>query len=324
MNYRATILAAGALIAAGCSGPGVPAVPPVAGTLTHATLPSEPVSAVPDGKRRQKQLLFVSEPFANTIAVYNAASKLRNPLPLRTITNGINFPAGITVDRSGNLYVANYGGNTVTVYAPNGSTPAYTLNVSSPMDVKVDGSKNVYVSSLSNEAIYLFPAGASSPSYTWNLPPWRDLGQMALLNPTQPGQTSLYITSYLNGAGAVYSCYPGNSSCVQISGYSIGNSAGLAVEQSPGGSQPFEYLVADQGLPGVDSIINGQIVNQFFTADLSPREITFNAARSALFVAEPGQVQEYSFPAANPIETFSIAGGVDSYGVATSPSGAYF
>src|SRR5215469_16832194 len=184
MKYRALVLAAGTLIAAGCGSEGS-AVPPVAGM----TAPSRPVPAGVDGKT-SKQLLFVSEPITGAVVVYNALSRARNPLPLRTITNGINHPQGISVDRSGNLYVANFESSTVTVYARNGSTPTRTLNITNPIDVKVDGSGNVYVASNINEAIYLFPAGATSPSYIWNLPPGRDLGQMALLNPTQPGQTS--------------------------------------------------------------------------------------------------------------------------------------
>ena len=37
--------------------------------------------------------------------------------PIATIANGINDPLSLTLDKSGNLFVANHGTNSVTEYA---------------------------------------------------------------------------------------------------------------------------------------------------------------------------------------------------------------
>jgi hypothetical protein len=52
--------------------------------------------------------------------------------PAFSITSGVNIPESVAVDPAGNLYVANLGASTVTVYAPPfsaSSTPSATLTV---------------------------------------------------------------------------------------------------------------------------------------------------------------------------------------------------
>ncbi len=48
--------------------------------------------------------------------------------PIGEITSGISTPEGIAADAAGNLYVANSGNNTVTVYAPGTLTPSLTYS----------------------------------------------------------------------------------------------------------------------------------------------------------------------------------------------------
>ncbi|HYL27540.1 MAG TPA: hypothetical protein VEW74_06865, partial [Candidatus Nitrosotalea sp.] len=95
---------------AGCSGSSqaLPGAPMAA--ETHMTVPAAAgamgSAAIPDGKKKKTQLLFVSDNEHNVISVYDAASKTQNPPALRKITTGIAGPNGIAVDKSGNLYVA--------------------------------------------------------------------------------------------------------------------------------------------------------------------------------------------------------------------------
>src|SRR5580704_9224748 len=122
-----TGLAVVSLIAAplaGCSG-ATSALPTAAASSladakTTASAPgSTQWSAQPDAHHKKvKQLLFVSDNENNRVLVYNTATKTQNPPALRTITNGVQKPNGLATDESGNLYVANYLSNTVTVYAP--------------------------------------------------------------------------------------------------------------------------------------------------------------------------------------------------------------
>jgi hypothetical protein len=63
-----------------------------------------------------------------TITVY----PLGRTTLVRTISSGINQPAGLAMDSSANLYVSNVGANNVTVYAPN--TTAVLRTITKGMD----------------------------------------------------------------------------------------------------------------------------------------------------------------------------------------------
>jgi hypothetical protein len=335
----ATGIAVASLLAsplAGCSGntqalPGVPAAPD-----THVTVPAAAgamgSAAMPDGKKKKTQLLFVSDNEHNSISVYDAASKTQNPPVLRKITNGLNLPNGIAVDKSGNLYVANYGTNTVTVYAPNASSPKMTLSsgLNGPWDVKVDGFGNVYVANVplygGTDFITKFDSGSSSPSATWYVPvQGMTISGLALLDPTVQGETSVYALAYtLNGSdfatGYSLSCYPGNYTCVSF-GTTFGQTGGIAVAESPGNAKPFQWLAVDQYIPGVDIFTQNQSETSFTTGG-TPEFLTLNSSGKDLFVADRfyGRVVEYSYPSKTQINSFSTGG--QTYGVATYPSGS--
>jgi hypothetical protein len=339
----ATGLAVVSLIAAplaGCSG-ATSALPTAAASSladakTTASAPeSTQWSAQPDAHHKKvKQLLFVSDNENNRVLVYNTATKTQNPPALRTITNGVQGPNGLATDESGNLYVANYLSNTVTVYAPNAGNPKTTISngLNGPFDVKVDGFGNVYVAndplSGGTPFIQLYPVGSSSPTYTWSAPASGEvISGLALLNPKQQGQTAIYALEFsLNGSGfatgGALSCYPGNPTCVSF-GSTFGQTGGIAVAQSPGGSKPFQWLAVDQYVPGVDIFTQGQANGQITTGG-TPAFITLNSTGNQLYVADRfyGRVVEYSYPAGKQLNTFT-PGGAQVYGVATSPAGTF-
>jgi hypothetical protein len=66
--------------------------------------------------------------------------------PDGTITEGINGPWAATLDRSGNLYVANATGANVTEYAPGATSPEFTYSKSMtfPAFITVDRSGNLF------------------------------------------------------------------------------------------------------------------------------------------------------------------------------------
>lgn len=282
------------------------------------------------------QQLFVSDNENNRILVYNAASKTQNPPIERTITQGIQTPNGIATDLQGNLYVANYQANTVTVYAKNASSPKLTISegLNGPWDVKVDGFGNVYVSNtpLSGATNYIaiYAAGSGTPSNSWSAPQQNmEISGFTLLNATQQGQTSIYALEYqLNGSdlatGGLLTCYPGPSTCTQLSGYSFGQTGGIAMVHSPGPSKPFEFLAVDQYIPGVDDVTPGDSTTQLVTGG-TPEFATLNSKGTRLFVADRfyGRVVEYSYPKKKQLNTFSAPGDSQVYGVATIPSGNF-
>jgi len=317
---------------AGCSGASS-ALPAGSTSYSSAAAPAQPQiqHAPPIDPNLKSKLLFVSDNENNRISVYNAASKTQNPPPLRTITNGIVGPNGLATDKTGNLYVANYVSGTVTIYAPNASTPKTTLSngLNGPFDVKVDGFGNVYVANdpLSGAApfIQLYPKGSTTPTYTWTAPgQGMVISGLALIDPLQQGETSIYALEFTStpsglATGGLLTCYPGAPTCTQL-GYSFGQTGGIAVAQSPTGSKPFTFLAVDQYVPGVDTFTLGKPMTQLVTGG-TPEFITLNSAATQLFVADRfyGRVVEYSYPAGKQLNTFSSGG--QTYGVATFPSG---
>jgi hypothetical protein len=240
-------------------------------------------------------------------------------------------PYGITTDKSGNLYVANLGDDSVTVYAPNSSKPKTTIKngLNDPFDVKVDGFGDVYVANNPNGAdpfIQEYAKGASQPSSTWTAPVLGVITGIALLDPMQKGETSIYALEFAavqsGGTGELLSCYPGNSNC-KSAGYTFGVTGGIAVAESPGESKPFEFLVADNAIPGVDTFVSGQLNGQLVTPG-SPAGIALNAMDNRLYVASGSSesVVEYSFPGNKVLNTFTPPE-ANVFGVATTPAGTY-
>jgi hypothetical protein len=67
--------------------------------------------------------------------------------PTLTITNGVNYPTGITVGDDGTVYCGNTGNETVTEYPKGKTAPSLTLSMGNetPENLAVDGSNNLYI-----------------------------------------------------------------------------------------------------------------------------------------------------------------------------------
>ena len=90
------------------------------------------------------------------------------PIASALAATGANFqsPIGVTLDGSGNLYVADTSANTVLQLPPGGSTATSlfpTGTLSAPSDLAIDGAGNLYVADTANNRILeLPPSGAAS------------------------------------------------------------------------------------------------------------------------------------------------------------------
>jgi hypothetical protein len=83
---------------------------------------------------------------------------------LTTISSSLNLPRGVSVDASGNVYVADSGSGNVYKYVGGTGTPiTIATGISSCVATVVDGAGNVYVSAqpTSNSGIYELVGGAS-------------------------------------------------------------------------------------------------------------------------------------------------------------------
>jgi streptogramin lyase len=148
--------------------------------------------------------VYVADTFANTVWIFPASPK--NPNPVGSITTGISEPQGLAVDASGNLYVANTGNATVTIYPPGGSTPSLTLSQDLPVPaaVAVDSKGDVWVSNEEGGytgSLVEFPAGQTIPSTV--------ITGVNPLGIAVDSADNLYAESYNNSAAYVAVYPPG-------------------------------------------------------------------------------------------------------------------
>jgi sugar lactone lactonase YvrE len=151
----------------------------------------------------------------SSILEFAAGSSGQTP-PSFSITGpltGLSFPTGIKVDAKGNVYVANTGNGTITVYAPmsNGNVaPTLTIGgpnteppggMQSPTGLALDAALNIYVADKATNQILVFAAGA-----TGNATPTRIIGGPAtgINNPSDLLVDStgiIYVTNSASGNG---------------------------------------------------------------------------------------------------------------------------
>ncbi len=194
-SRRALIAGAALSLAAGCSGnsltPGqsssvapsshhaglamrVLPGPAVAGPIVVPLVPLNPnAPAGWPAKKKAKPILFVAD---SSSGVLTYDPSVANGSPTGSITDGVDAPAGVAVDKSGALYVTNEGNNTVTVYPAGQSSPSLTISsgISGPYGIGVDSKGNVFVSNLDNNTITAYQAGETSAYETIS---FNDYGQ---------------------------------------------------------------------------------------------------------------------------------------------------
>jgi sugar lactone lactonase YvrE len=101
----------------------------------------------------------------------NAAGVVSSSSTVVTVGSGFNFPHGVTVDGSGNVFVADTnnravdeieagtGGNAAGVVSSSSTVVTVGSGFSSPFGVAVDGSGNVFVADTNNRAVKEIEAG---------------------------------------------------------------------------------------------------------------------------------------------------------------------
>jgi sugar lactone lactonase YvrE len=140
VNNRSVIAAlAAGIILAGCSTPGNTT------SMNYASL--RPTR----GATSTSNSLYVSP--GGGVVVYSGS-----PLKyVRTISKGIESPEGLASNSNGQLFVANFAANTVTVYNQDGSGPIRTLsrNLKLPTGIALSSKGDLYVHGKNHVNIYL-------------------------------------------------------------------------------------------------------------------------------------------------------------------------
>jgi hypothetical protein len=191
--FRCGFAAVSALVfAAGCSSTS-PSVAPVQSSLTPSNQESAPGMRVlagpavsgpivvslsphrshlphvwPDRRSRGAETLFLADVENDEILLYNP--KTPNPSPQGSITDGIDRPIGVAVDKHGALYVVNQDNNTLTVYPHGKTSPSLTIDngLDGPYGVAVDSHGDVFASNLNSATVVGYKPGATTPFETMN------------------------------------------------------------------------------------------------------------------------------------------------------------
>ena len=107
-----------------------------------SSVPGSESSALVRGQARGLADLYVADDGHGSIL------RLKNSdySPDGTITDGVNGPLDVSLDRSGNLFVANATGVNVTEYTPGATSPSFTYDAAmiEPLFVSNDAHGNVY------------------------------------------------------------------------------------------------------------------------------------------------------------------------------------
>ena len=91
-----------------------------------------------------------------TVTVTQVGTNYIGASPVITlVSSGLNFPSGVAVDGSGNVYIADTNNNAIKEWNPATQqvTTLVSSGLSSPSGVAVDGSSNVYMADYGNNAI---------------------------------------------------------------------------------------------------------------------------------------------------------------------------
>ena len=117
-----------------------------------------------------KHTLVEADVADNIVNVYDISEKQlkKNPAPIASISDSLDQPYGVALDSSGDLYVANYGNSTVTVYPRGGTRHSSTITtgLSKPLFVAIN-SDTLYVANNGNGTVTtVYSTGSDSPSQT--------------------------------------------------------------------------------------------------------------------------------------------------------------
>jgi hypothetical protein len=300
---------------------------------THVSQSTHSIVEAPSAKKA-KALLYVADFYNNEISVFDQSKKA--PAQPKYVIKSAGDPRGITTDKSGNLYVADTVRNSIDIYAPGATSPTIriTNGVNTPEDVAVDAYGNIYESndpSGTSNYVNEYSVNTTSPFTTWYPPSDHsnaEFAGLALLYPNEDASSQILVAFNVPNdpytTGDIATCVPGNSTCFDDSYALNGPVVGIAEEEQPEGSQPWDVLVSSVGIMGIYNIENGTTITQLPT-QVSPGYIAFNSDRTVLWVASDGggSIDEYSYPKMKLITSYTDPGG-NASGIAVSPAGTYF
>jgi hypothetical protein len=137
-------------------------------------------------------LIYVGADDASTVTIFPA--KGVNSPPIGTITDGIDEPERLFVDKKQRLYVSNR--STVTVYKRGTTSPSLTITggLNRPTGIVVANNGYVYVGNAGTYTVSVYPPGKTVPSKTITMPTYEQPQNLAF-----DSANDLYVL-YLGGS----------------------------------------------------------------------------------------------------------------------------
>jgi len=260
---------------------------------------------------RKQKLLYVSDYTESLVLIY--AQGAEGSGPIGEIVNGLSSPQGIAVDKSGTLYVANQGNNTVTEYPAGSIDPSVILStdISEPLDVSVDSNGVLYVGESSADTILEFRPGSTSPDTTISVTHPSEL--------TNSKNDDLYLTYNLHfssNGGYVEHCKPLKTKC-KNRGISTGFAQGIAIDSKG------NLLVGDVYNEVIDIFAPGQTSpsRTIATKNQEPGKLALDATDTTLYMADPANfaVELYDYATGTQTGSFTYGPADELEGVALFP-----
>lgn len=119
------------------------------------------------GNATQADQMYVSLYDIGTVATLDTS--VASPTPT-TIATGLSHPAGMAFDATGNLYVSNTSGNTISRITPAGSVSTFASGLGEPESLVFDSTGNLYVAeAAANRISKITPGGTVSTFATAGL-----------------------------------------------------------------------------------------------------------------------------------------------------------
>jgi hypothetical protein len=322
----------GALLFSGCSSAGSagsPASLPQAGAQTRSAsaiaysngidkryageLGSIQNRVSPDKAKVDKDV-FVSDGLSSVFLFANKTYK-----PAGSIT-GLDVPDGITVDKAGNLYVANVNGKNVTEYAPGSSSPSctYDAGMVDPINVAVDAKGDVFVSDFND---------LNAPGYVDEFKQCADkIVQQYSITKGPEGiaidsKGDIFVSFFNPSFNGGFIEFPkGKTKGVDLS-VTVGSPAGLAIDKKGN-------LLADDQEGSIDVIAPPYTTATPLVSGLQdPFHVALSKNGKLLFNAnagDPSTATIYSYPAGKLLDTIGSSNGLDgAEGIVDSPNAVY-
>jgi sugar lactone lactonase YvrE len=264
------------------------------------------------------ELLYASDSTNDVVNVYDEAGKHQTPLYQITESGSLPLrPFGIGTDADGDLYATTTYTLGVPIYAPGATARFAVLNDSTgyPDDVVVDRKKNAYVANMDilggNGGVTVFLGSAEEPSYYITEPSFKYLYGVALDN----SEKHIYVSFYDAIGRSRVSKFAVTGGPGTDLGLQRGSYFGIAVDAQ-------SNLVAANFYAGEIDVFppSARKPARRFGHRGRPWYIAFNHAKNRLFVAdysERNEIDEYSYPQGELINTIAGDPGGNFVGVAT-------